>query len=134
MKDFIPYEQALALKELGFDEPCFKYWVQTYNDTHTWMDLHNKALNDDDCKAPLYQQAFRWFREKYDLDYSLLPESSSGHRLLDRTFNIVIYKYYMNMNVQAEIVRIDGKIARYNKREEAELACLNKLIEIVKNK
>ena len=21
--EFIPYEQALALKELGFDEPCF---------------------------------------------------------------------------------------------------------------
>jgi hypothetical protein len=34
------------------------------------------------------------------------------------------------MNVQSEIVRIDGKIARYNKREEAELACLRKLIEI----
>jgi hypothetical protein len=22
-KDFVPYEEALALKELGFDEPCF---------------------------------------------------------------------------------------------------------------
>jgi len=22
-KEFIPYEQALELKELGFDEPCF---------------------------------------------------------------------------------------------------------------
>ncbi len=26
-KEFIPYEQALALKELGFDEPCFGYYV-----------------------------------------------------------------------------------------------------------
>ena len=25
-KEFIPYEQALKLKELGFDEPCFGYW------------------------------------------------------------------------------------------------------------
>jgi hypothetical protein len=25
-KEFISYEQALALKELGFDEPCFGYW------------------------------------------------------------------------------------------------------------
>jgi hypothetical protein len=38
----------------------------------------------------------------------------------------------MNMNVQAETVRIDGKIARYNKREEAELACLREMIKIVK--
>jgi hypothetical protein len=24
--EFIPYEQALALKELGFDEPCFGFY------------------------------------------------------------------------------------------------------------
>jgi hypothetical protein len=133
-KEFIPYEQALELKELGFNEPCFGYWKMSdwLIEEKTRTDGYTHA--DQLCSAPLFQQAFRWFREKYDLDYSLLPESSSGHRLLDRTFNIVIYKYYMNMNVQAEIVRIDGKIARYNKREEAELACLKKLIEIVKEK
>ena len=26
-KEFVPYEQVLELKELGFDEPCFKYYV-----------------------------------------------------------------------------------------------------------
>ena len=26
-KEFIPYEQALALKELGFDEPCFAVYI-----------------------------------------------------------------------------------------------------------
>jgi hypothetical protein len=26
-KEFIPYEQALALKELGFDEPCFAWFI-----------------------------------------------------------------------------------------------------------
>ena len=26
-KDFVPYEQALALKELGFDEPCFGFYT-----------------------------------------------------------------------------------------------------------
>ena len=25
-KDFIPYEEALALKELGFDEPCLAFY------------------------------------------------------------------------------------------------------------
>ena len=134
MKDFIPYQQALELKELGFNEPCFGYWKMSdwLIEEKTRTDGYTHA--DQLCSAPTFSQAFRWFREKYDLDYSLLPESSSGHRLLDRTFNIVIYKYYMNMNVQAEIVRIDGKIARYNKREEAELVCLKKLIDIVKNK
>ena len=31
-KEFIPYEQALALKELGFDEPCFGYYNIKDND------------------------------------------------------------------------------------------------------
>jgi hypothetical protein len=30
--EFIPYEHALELKELGFDEPCLAYW---YNETPT---------------------------------------------------------------------------------------------------
>ena len=30
-KEFIPYEQALALKELGFDEPCLVYITQKIN-------------------------------------------------------------------------------------------------------
>jgi hypothetical protein len=25
-KEFAPYEEALVLKELGFNEPCFGYW------------------------------------------------------------------------------------------------------------
>jgi hypothetical protein len=143
-KDFIPYQEALELKELGFDEPCFAFYnynsqlCRYMNPDKDWNSLNHQQLKNskitlpDTHTAPTYSQAFRWFREEHDLDYSLLPESSSGHKLSTRTFNIVIYKYYMNMNVQAETVRIDGKIARYNKREEAELACLKKLIQIVK--
>jgi hypothetical protein len=127
VKDFIQYTEALELKQLGFDEPCFGVYA-------TKDGYVRKSAYDENGDAPTYSQAFRFFREKYDLDYSLLPESSSGHRLSTRTFNIVIYKYHMNMNVQSEIVRIDGKIVRYNKREEAELACLKKLIEIANDK
>ena len=119
-KEFVSYEIAFELKELGFDEPCFKYWVQTYNDTHTWMDLHNKALNDDDCKAPLYQQAFRWFREKYyrlatiHLDWNGYSISIHSTHLLTKGL----------------ICELRG----YLTYEEAELACIIKLIDIFKSK
>ena len=46
-KEFIPSEQAQALTELGFDEEC----IMSY--------------------PPLYQQAFRFFREKYNFRYSI---------------------------------------------------------------
>ena len=31
-KEFIPYEQALALKELGFDKPCFRWYDERWGD------------------------------------------------------------------------------------------------------
>jgi hypothetical protein len=121
-KDFIPYEQALALKELGFDEPCFGIWMER-GDRHdviyvakqedAWM-----AKQNDGILAPLYQQAFRWFREKYQLHNG-------------------IYPYYDEYEFQIKDFRlptntpINGGLMKY---EEAELACLIKLIEIVKNK
>jgi hypothetical protein len=37
-KEFIPYEQALELKELGFDEHCFCFFNPKYsiNDLFRW--------------------------------------------------------------------------------------------------
>jgi hypothetical protein len=68
-KEFIPYEQALALKELGFDEPCFfsyDYW-NTERLANTYYNYVNYNVREKSVSAPLYQQAFRWFREKHNL-------------------------------------------------------------------
>lgn len=67
-KEFIPYEQALELKELGFNEPCLSSWME--ND---YIVQYQKRHKEDDTylPAPLYQQAFRWFRDKYDLHYQI---------------------------------------------------------------
>ncbi len=57
-KEFVPYEQALALKELGFDEPCFGYYVPLLDNT---QELEIKLIQTNGNKiviAPLYQQAF----------------------------------------------------------------------------
>ena len=74
-KEFIPYEQALALKELGFDEQCFGYYY-TLNGKD-WKFADDKQYDSLDefynigsmCTilAPLYQQVFRWFRENHSL-------------------------------------------------------------------
>jgi hypothetical protein len=67
-KLFVKYEEALALKELGFDEPCFaKYFQQ--DDNTPFIQIGEREIEEaesagDDvtfeCDAPLYQQAFRW--------------------------------------------------------------------------
>jgi len=119
--EFIPYEQALALKELGFDEPCFgHYWENLFYYETTHHHPSTMPNSPESCLAPLYQQAFRWFREKYNLK-SWIQEHTSD------TFIYEIRPHVLSDYKQ-------GETYVYTNYEEAELACLKKLIEIVKNK
>ena len=114
-KEFIPYEQALELKELGFNELCLFY----YGDNETLRIYHQSEIYDDLIGAPLYQQAFRWFREKHGLDYEITSAGKKDeyHAFVDE------YIYGNNGN--------SPSIFSY---EEAELACLKKLIIIIERK
>jgi hypothetical protein len=125
-KEFIPYEQALSLKELGFDEPCFG----CYNTDKSLFITDNYFQYFNPISAPLYQQAFRWFREKYNL------RGFIGFRPNVKQFDCHIYdmslsgKEYVQQRTTEEYNK-DPKVGTY---EEAELECLKKLIEIVKEK
>lgn len=121
-KEFIPYEQALALKELGFDEPCFG----RYNPDNALIVSHTETYNTDFRKtlftqAPTFSQAFRWFREKYGLFSIILPYLIIGNQW---------YYKITNRNNSSGLPFEEG----FETYEEAELACLIKLIEICKNK
>jgi hypothetical protein len=120
-KEFIPYEQALALKELGFDEPCLGFY-RIFSDGDIEL-LINSNSNMRHLEAPLYQQAFRWFRENHD-KYGVVNIDLSNN-LKDKIF------VYM---VEDKLGYIIDRSEEYNTYEEAELACLKKLIEIVKEK
>ncbi len=120
-KEFIPYEQALELKELGFNEECLGYHnIDPYLPNPTFNLV--KPFEHEWClPAPLYQQAFRWFREKYKWNHSILT----------KRFPNIEYGYLLCvMEGEASVWNISG----FNTYEEAELACLKKLIEIAKNK
>jgi hypothetical protein len=133
-KEFILYEQALALKELGFDEPCVYQYVRDFDNDGELIPIvseTNKPILRDntqvsicsggDCFAsPLYQQAFRWFREKYNLIGLVEGGYDNGKNI----FTYVIWDDFKD-NI------VDDYFHTY---EEAELACLIKLIEIVKKK
>ena len=111
-KEFVPYEQALALKELGFDEPCFGY----FDKTEIFHLCSFENMNDRGfVSAPLYQQAFRWFREKYGIT--------------SWVYNSQMDKFYHTILQNGRIVKSHDSSTTY---EEAELECLKKLIEIVK--
>jgi len=136
-KEFIPYEEALALKELGFDEPCFGYYIETKE----WMPASyskqetvypsNKDLLPDWVTAPLYQQAFRWFREKYNIQGYIHSSTVRGNAEKTKQFT----GYIWNINgIDMPFLSTDARDELHDTYEEAELACLKQLIKIVKEK
>jgi len=128
-KEFLTYEQALALKELGFKEPCFGYYDGNLNLQFMYNGIPEKftekrmGLADSVwvgwISAPLYQQALRWFIEKYEL-YGTIKY---GYNEFDKSI-------YLFPCINGIIVGNDS----FKTQEEAELECLKKLIEIVKEK
>jgi hypothetical protein len=119
--EFVTYEQALALKELGFDEKCFKYWVGEIHEKSIEFVLDSEKLNDDELFAPLKQQVFRWFRENYNKNSFIELVYQDGLK----------YDYVLYVDKKKEECENYGD-GPFNTYEEAENACIDKLIEIVK--
>ena len=131
-KEFVPYQESLELKELGFDEKGFvkvrwlnsvHYQTKVPFEPHITMNGHDIKFEYPipekhpltefgflELQVPTFSQAFRWFREKYG-DFFRYDWGEVPHFLM----------------IQIEMTK--GKTY-----EEAELACLRKLIEIVKQK
>ena len=127
IKDFIPYEQALELKELGFNERCFNHYSERDGESLLHLLSATPIKNESfitykGCAAPLYQQAFRWFREKFNMPSKI--EATFEHETPNQ------YHYFYQI-VTDDFIAGDGVMLNWT-YEEAELACLKKLIEIVK--
>jgi hypothetical protein len=71
MKDqFVTFEIAKELKELGFDEPCLARFNKSkfqMNRLRDWYKHNSGEIDKIYLSAPLWQQVINWFREKYKL-------------------------------------------------------------------
>jgi hypothetical protein len=121
-KELAPYSEALELKELGFNEPCFGWYDSEYQDIINYDHTTNFCgwLEGSHCSAPTFSQAFRWFESKGYRNY--VASNHFGGKV----------NYWFAITPPKELTYSD--IKGRNSKEEAELACLRKLIEIVKNK
>ena len=118
-KEFAPYEPSLNLKELGFNEPCFAWYDGRYPSSinQDYCKNSEEWLNTIHCATPTFSQAFRFFREKYDL-FGVVEGKGYDYKRY--------YVYSINGKWHPSRPGLDTY-------EEVELACLIKLIEIVKN-
>jgi len=126
-KEFVPYEQALLLKELGFDEPCLGYWFTNPQKKYipeicqgSW----NNMTSQENIKTlyygisgPTFSQAFRWFREKYEYEISI-------HKLIEEDGYMASIGWE---GVKDIMEQVEGTTY-----EEAELFCLQQMIILCK--
>lgn len=123
-KEFCTYEQSISLKELGFDESTLGYYLDNELKETLSVDIEFiKTVNFDSeaISAPLIQQAFRFFREKYKFTYEI--------KRIDN-LNDNEHKFIESYYCRVENFDFGFDIGEYNTYEEAEQACLEKLIEL----
>jgi hypothetical protein len=130
-KYFANYKQSLALKELGFDEPCFGFYnhqgelilmaqkdestIETYKNSYVKLGMQ--------YAAPLKSQVFEWFRDNYDLDCSIDKGGKKG-----------IYHAFVSGSEHGFLYGNNGNNRSEFSYEEAEFECIKKLIELIKQK
>ena len=123
-KEFVSYEQAVALKELGFNEICMGYFdVRLEHQIGNFNFTEIKGYHESVAAlSPLKQQVFRWFREKklHNTFPSIIQTRNwaSLYRILE----------WHPGNDSTSISTSDY----YDTYEEAEDACIDKRIELTK--
>ncbi len=130
---FVPQDLSFELKELGFDEPCFAFYIETKELVYASCSIednlypNNSYLLSDWISAPTFSQAFNWFRTKYNL-----------HGLVDIIYVNPSHWYYRVERLYTKddydyLYHSEDDQLEFETYEEAELECLRKLIEIIKN-
>jgi hypothetical protein len=125
-KEFVPYELALELKQIGFDKPCLSYF-SAYQQLNLcgFENMSDRGF----VSAPTYSQCFRWFREKYKLHGE--PMLIKGNLFTWECYEIADSEMIGVRRISSCTPTSEIEFQTY---EEAEQACLIRLIEIVKEK
>ena len=124
-KNFVPFVESLELRQLGFDEPCFgRYDAKGDHKGKIWYEHPNRGQDTipvGDVLAPTFSQAFCFFREHQDwaIDSWIQPYLSEQPKQYEA--------FYWTRGEKVSV-------GLFSSHGEAELACIRKLIEIVKNK
>lgn len=117
-KEFVEYEIALELKELGFYEPCVGYYIELKNPKEGILSIGQIEEGTVGINAPLFQQALRWFRNRYNLIGEVFSQLRPSSRFM------------YGFKIGGSDIIFDG----FGTYEEAEIECLKQLIKIVKQK
>jgi len=115
-RNFIPYQEAFELKQLGYPQNEYFAWYGS-NELNYDSEYDQDAFTHACCAAPLYQQAFEFFRYRYNLKSCIMFRTSMEDDV----------EYYDWLIKGEEVI-----YRHFPDYKDAELACIKELIEIVK--
>ncbi len=145
--EFIPYNLALRLKELGFDEPCLAYFKIEYNalnKKHFGCLSFPKDIKDLESQkkmtycigqmtllAPTWQSAFEWFREKYNIEINICK---GFYDIPKNGFFFSKHDYYILDLFTFEEDYCEENAFKYSNYQSAKENSLLKMCEIVESR
>ena len=133
----VPYDIALQLKAIGFDEPCFRYYcednairtgIKDWMSNNLFDEVCNSSVGLGNVAAPLYQDVFEWFNEKFGLDvnYSVaIPTSYMPNIHFSKEIGLSYRSFKM---MRFFYLRV------FDSKQEANNECIKALIDAIKVK
>ena len=125
-KDIVSFEKAIELCTLGFDKQTLcGYDIADRQLYLCQVDEDGIYMPQKDLAAPTKSQVFRWFRDKYNLHIDIYPFE------IFESDAVVGYKYfYSTYHIIECYANRDEERLGHTTYEEAENACIDKLIEL----
>ena len=152
-EQFVTYEIALKLKELGFDEPCLaSYYTddeRNYVKDGTYdcrqkisssidfdpfkEEFDNFYINSNETyyvSAPLWQQVIDWLRDEHDIVIEITRQKYFDTYANSYAYEVVC-KVYKNKDLEGSVVIRDNKNNHiFYSYEEAREQAILKAIEL----
>ena len=136
-KEFVTYEIALKLKELGFDEEVIATFDN--NEEHELKifaflvpnkGIFEKGFQEGWCiKAPLWQQVIDWFREEHNLYISVLPfKLNDEYDIVKLCWYYFVVDINRDSNITLDADSLNPSIENFNSLEQAREQAILKAI------
>lgn len=147
-EEFVTFEQAVKLKELGFDWKCFAYYTYLGNlgfdhpiedilDSkiiyENFNDTRISELYSIGCSAPTLSQVQKWLRERHNI-FTSVNIYFPNYKDDDYSFAKYGFVYIDRRNNRAVRIESDYNYNQlFDTYEEAVSGVIDKVLEILKS-
>ena len=130
-EQFVTFEIALKLKELGFDEECLAYYWLMNKDVREFMYCGEPTRISKDkthLALPLWQQAVDWLRTKFMITINIADNA------FERKYAYAISYLFSNstIDMSGPYLNLGNAGKYYDTYEKAREAAILKALELVK--